>query len=258
MMVNEAGAGAIGGGDPSAIPGSETTADEALGGTARLAELANEIRESEARVEEQAALLKDEKERHRRLIEEEIPSAMDAAGTLEVKALGEGGETVRLFLKDVTRCSVPLANRSAAILWLDNNGHAEIVKRTLVANLGTDSADRQELLTQGILIRQAIEDRFTEDDDDTVRNEGVRSATRDILAELGATPEECDAAAAQIFDEAYNPDVDLKVDTKVEPSTLTKLCRQELAAGRSLPEDIFSTYTARQAKIEVKEPDAVL
>lgn len=86
---------------------------------------------------------------------------------------------------------------------------------------------------------------------------------RVLIVDLGAdsteTDEKCREAIQTDFlkneEEGAPPAPDMKTDRKVEPSTLTSFADKELKAGRELPEEFFSVYIQRIAKVKAAKKD---
>lgn len=64
-----------------------------------------------------------------------------------------------------------------------------------------------------------------------------------------------DEEAKQLLEELSDRDfAGVKQDMKVEPATLTSFISQQLEAGEPVPDDLFSVFEVRQAKITQPKP----
>lgn len=84
---------------------------------------------------------------------------------------------------------------------------------------------------------------------------------RQLVVDLGNdsidVDKQCRGAINTQFLNKENPVPDMKTEKKVEPSTLTKFADGEMKAGRELPEDFFSVFTQRTAKVKVAKRDEI-
>ena len=106
-----------------------------------MAEVAREIRDKEAEIDNLEKTLKSRKEDLRKQSEEELPSMMAEIGVNSFE-LDDGS---RVTVKDLYGVHISIANRDAAYLWLRENGFDDIIKNTLsiVFGRGEDQeADR--------------------------------------------------------------------------------------------------------------------
>lgn len=72
-------------------------------------------------------MLKDKKATLRKLQEELLPEAMDAANTTEFTTT----TGVKVILKDSIKANITKANEEQAFAWLRENGHGDLIKREL-------------------------------------------------------------------------------------------------------------------------------
>lgn len=123
------------------------------GELSRVATLGHELLTLDQRIERGEQLLKDLKEQRRLIAEATLPEAMDAVGQRGLRDFTlNDGSRVRVNLK--FRCGQlddlpddpkketqrPLPERIAALTWLDENGHGDLARRTVIIILGKDSA----------------------------------------------------------------------------------------------------------------------
>ena len=92
-----------------------------------MAEVAREIRDKEAEIDNLETTLKARQEDLRNQAEEELPSMMAEIGVNSFE-LDDGS---RVTVKDLYGGHISLANRDAAYLWLRDNGFDDIIKNTL-------------------------------------------------------------------------------------------------------------------------------
>lgn len=104
------------------------------GQLAELSKLADQQAEAEAEVKRLEADLVKAKERHRTISEQELPALMDQLGMEEFKT--RSGFTIKV--NEIIRASIPKARAEEAFEWLDEHGHASIVKRSFTVSFGRD------------------------------------------------------------------------------------------------------------------------
>lgn len=116
---------------------------EEVGGTVRLAALADQLMEARARIETLEADLAAAKQVEKRLEEETIPSLMDELELGEVTT--STGLTIRVANKMNTK---QLTERhGAALQWLRDNGEAGVIKTAVSVPFGAGAlADAEQLI----------------------------------------------------------------------------------------------------------------
>jgi hypothetical protein len=113
-----------------------------------MAEVAREIRDKEAEIDNLEKTLKARKEDLRKQSEEELPSMMAEIGVNSFE-LDDGS---RVTVKDLYGGHISAANRDAAYQWLRENNFDDIIKNTLsiVFGRGEDQeADRYMKILEG-------------------------------------------------------------------------------------------------------------
>lgn len=103
---------------------------------ADISTLANKVGELDEQIEFMTASLKTMEGERRKLLEEDIPTAMDEAGVSEFKTTNGRKVTVADFIN----ASITKANESAAFAWLESNNHGSLIKSVVTA-----AFDRKEL-----------------------------------------------------------------------------------------------------------------
>lgn len=101
---------------------------------AELTKLANRQAESEAEVARLKSLLTTANEQLRAVAEQELPALMDQLGFSDFKTT----TGLKITIRETIRASIPKARADEAFNWLDEHGHAAIVKRQFVASFGRD------------------------------------------------------------------------------------------------------------------------
>ena len=105
-----------------------------------MAEVAREIRDKEAEINNLEKTLKARKEDLRKQSEEELPSMMAEIGVNSFE-LDDGS---RVTVKDLYGGHISLANRDAAYLWLRDNGFDDIIKNTLSIVFGRGEDEKAD------------------------------------------------------------------------------------------------------------------
>lgn len=177
--------------DPYAEFASSAPSPEALD---NLSKAASQLEVIETRLEQLEQELSKAKEMARNLTHTVIPSLMDDVGMSSFE-LTNGR---KITIQEAVTCSVPVANRTAAWNWLEEQGHGGLVKRNVTVAFSCD----QE--------------------------------------------EEAAALASELNDQFSS----VKMDKKVEPSTLKAFVRRELKEGTNFPMQMFGAQQFRFAKIK--------
>jgi hypothetical protein len=123
--------------------------------------------------------LSEAKQRHRELLERQIPDAMDAAGIDTLKLSNGKTVTVQPFLD----CSIRADDREAAYRWLVENGHGGIVKREVTAQFRAGDPDAVALADE--LRRRAMAVDLKE----SVHAQTLKKFAREFIATGGTLPE---------------------------------------------------------------------
>jgi hypothetical protein len=137
---------------------ARSPSDAELSGVASLVELLVQL---DRQVEEVEDRLKRLKARRRQVSEHHLPVAMDSCGERGVTSwtLGSGE---RVVLSTKYRCgqlddspddpkkpdAKPAGQRLEALKWLEQSGHGDLVRRTIVITLGKDSTEAERQIVQ--------------------------------------------------------------------------------------------------------------
>jgi len=115
-----------------------------------LSSLAKKQLEIEQELESLEASLKQKKEEHRQVSQVDLPEAMTECGMNNFELDNGAKVTVKPFYN----CSIPKDRYEDALLWLRNEGHADLIKNTVSVDFGRGEDDKAanfkaELLTSG-------------------------------------------------------------------------------------------------------------
>lgn len=101
---------------------------------ARLSGLATDQAHAEARVLRLDEELKEAKETLRHISENQLPELMEEAG-METFSTSDG---LGISINSVIRGSIPKSTAGQAFMWLEENGHGRLIKRTFTIDFGKD------------------------------------------------------------------------------------------------------------------------
>lgn len=101
---------------------------------ARLTGLAHDQWKAERAVEKAEEDLRKAKEDARLLRERRVPELMDEAQMSEFTTK----DGIKIKVAEEIRAAIPKAKTAQAIKWLEENGHANLVKRSFVIEFGKD------------------------------------------------------------------------------------------------------------------------
>ena len=105
--------------------------DDAL---SRISRLAVELRQAKAQVEDAESALKAAKDQLIQIGEHDLPEAMAAVNMSEVR-LSDG---TKVSVADNVFARITDHNKDAAFMWLNNNGHGNLIKREFKIGFGRD------------------------------------------------------------------------------------------------------------------------
>jgi seryl-tRNA synthetase len=128
---------------PSLIDGNdESLPEDAL---ARLAALCERQRELESGIGALEMELKEKAAALKKVSEEDVPALFDELGVKEIR-LSDG---TRVEVKEDVRVSTTGKNRDPINLWLDKNGHGDLIKDVVSASFGKgETRDAGELAAE--------------------------------------------------------------------------------------------------------------
>lgn len=109
-------------------------------GMATVGRLARDMLERQAEVEQAEQILTARKQALRRVAEELLPAAMREHGMTEIR-MDDGS---RVTVKQIVRASIPVAKRAQAFAWLEANGHGDLLKHDIRAQLGRGESEQAE------------------------------------------------------------------------------------------------------------------
>lgn len=178
-------------------------------------DLVEELQEADTEVGEAEQRLADATKRQQRISRDILPKAFEAAGVSEI--VTRGGDTVTIIEK--VRGSIYADKRPEGHEWLEEHGEGGKIKRKIVLDCG--QADEEYVKNLGALLAAVVD-------------------TEDALEYLG------EALSAE---EASH--IDVSIQTKIEPSSLSAFIRKCLREGEiDLPDDIFSVFQHQETKIK--------
>jgi len=99
---------------------------------ARLSGLAADQLQAEARVAKLEEELKQAKEHHRHISENQMPELMEQTG-METFTTKEG---IEISIKSVIRGSIPKDTQEQAFKWLEENNQGKLIKRNFIIDFG--------------------------------------------------------------------------------------------------------------------------
>jgi len=147
----------------------------------RLQDLSNHMLESQRQVQEAEERLKQLKERAAHLAEVELPDLMEE---LEIDSFAfKNG--MKISLKETIRASISAKNAPEAMAWLVENGHDNIIKRSVVAEMEKDqlTKDEEQLLAE-------LREKFPVTDNRKVHPQTLAAFVREMLEEGREIPME--------------------------------------------------------------------
>lgn len=110
--------------DPYAGERLEPTVDDLAG----IAKLAREALEAEKDMQEKEAAYIAAAERHKKLVERDLPGLLDRCGLKKGLVTSDG---IQIDLREALSAAVPAPMRERAFDWLDANGHSGLIKRSV-------------------------------------------------------------------------------------------------------------------------------
>lgn len=122
---------------------AEIPSDVAL---SQVAELAERLSVADLEIEQLEEELKARKEVYRDVAERQLPSAMAAVGMKEF-VLKDG---VRINVKPYYMAKIDDENREPCHAWLDENGHADLIKHQIGVSLGRGEAELAAAVTAAL------------------------------------------------------------------------------------------------------------
>lgn len=184
-------------------------------------ELVGELQEADLEVLEVEQRLADATQRQQRISRDILPKAFQAAGVSEI--VTDSGDKVTIVEK--VRGSIYKDKRPEGHAWLEEHGEGGKIKRKVVLDCG--QADEEYVKNLGVCLADVLEASDESDQEDAILR------LEDILRNELASH------------------IDVAVETKIEPSSLSAFIRRCLQKGDiDLPEDIFSVYQHQETKIK--------
>lgn len=143
---------------------------------ARLTQLGRQLRDAEVEVERRAEALKKASDRVRDISEKEIPTLMEELKLTRFDL--EGGFT--LELKEDVFASISEAREAAAFGWLEEHGHAGIIKNQVVIAFNRGEQEKLEAFLADLKAReQSVDHKVNKD----VASATLKKFARERLAE---------------------------------------------------------------------------
>lgn len=161
--------------------GEETKSEGELG---QLSDLAEQARAAEYEVEEAQRALKALQDRHRNLVEQQIPELMDRIGMEKFSTTGG----LNIAVRESIRASMGSgAEKEQNFGWLERNGHEAIIKLAVTIPFGRGEEQRD---TAKRLATTLKGQGFDADFDRKVEPSTLSSLMRELLEEGQPVPEE--------------------------------------------------------------------
>lgn len=119
----------------------EAAAALPVGNLGEVSALATALCDAEDAVEQEELVLKQLKERERKLREEDLPSAMEEIGLTKL-TLSNGA---MISTTNEVYCSVPEHAKGRAYAWLDDHGFGGLIKTSLVSMFGREEEEQERM-----------------------------------------------------------------------------------------------------------------
>jgi len=119
--------------------GSKPSADKLQTAMQQLAAMVAEAQKYEREIVAAELQVKAAKDKLHAVVEDALPNAMIASGMTIGNSIDFGDQKVTL--KHKVNTSVTKANKEAAMDWLQNNGHSDIIKREVTVVFGVSEGD---------------------------------------------------------------------------------------------------------------------
>lgn len=151
-------------------------------------------------IENDEAKLKAKKDKHRELLTQRIPDAIESAsgGQMQKIVLSDGSS---VEIAEDIQANITKEKEGEAFGWLRANNHGDLIKNQIKVDFGRGE-------------------------------DNMAGAIREKIDELGLSASE---------------------KQSVHPATLKAFIREQINAGVNVPEDTFSVYRGRIAKIKRKK-----
>lgn len=111
---------------------------------ASISKLAAQIQDEEAGIERLEKELTEAKQRHKKLTEVDMPDLMDEIGVEEFTT----AEGLGVKVEKKTRTSLPAARMEEGCDWLEEHGHAAIIKRMVSVAFNKDDEEKAKLMAE--------------------------------------------------------------------------------------------------------------
>jgi hypothetical protein len=121
--------------------------DDAL---ARLSKLAQDLRDEEASLAELERLTKDNQKRIDALSQSHIPEMMESMGMKEFTTT----EGIKIKIDSKLRVSIPKAQMTHAVKWLDEHGYGKLVDRQFTIKFGREDEPWAEKFQRDLNLRK--------------------------------------------------------------------------------------------------------
>lgn len=151
----------------------QSTSEDAL---AQLGRLAEDLAQADAEVAEIEAKLQEAREKQRDLSEFRIPQLMDDIGIADFTT----SSGFKVSVKETIRASIPAARRGEATEWLDEHGHAALVKRAFTIEFDKEEEEKARQFAEELRQR---EDRLRVAEDFKVHPSTLSAWAKEQLAE---------------------------------------------------------------------------
>jgi hypothetical protein len=141
----------------------------------KIAALAQQLLQYESRIEAVKSNLKQLEATYRRISENELPEAMDAAEVSEFR-MTDGR---RITVGDEYHAGIPKAKEQEAFEWLRTNGFDGIIKRELSVKFGKGDDDKATELNNELCARYG--DHFS--DKEAIHHSTLKAFLRELVEE---------------------------------------------------------------------------
>jgi hypothetical protein len=110
----------------------------------RISKLADIMHETDKEIAKTELIVKQLKEKHRQIAEEQLPELFEQVGQRELRTL----RGLPLKLKNKIHTNISKGRKAAAIAWLDANGQGGMIKRSVIIEFDKTQKEKVEALVR--------------------------------------------------------------------------------------------------------------